>query len=117
MPQRTIRTSTVFISVGDKTNVYRSVKDVPPKLRKRLLEITNGPTAAIILIADRKGREELVRAVQGTPGSAEFRVTVEAQRRKKERATEVARQSRRNYIEVGLMVLLAVSIWLLVLWK
>jgi hypothetical protein len=117
MAPKTVRSSTIFIAVDGKTQVFRSVKEVPPKLRKRLVETTSGTNSATILIADKKGREELVRAIQGIPGSLEFRVTNEAQRRRSQRETENARQSRRNWIEIGLMLLLALSIWLLVLWK
>lgn len=67
MERLTIKSSTIFIAVGSKTKVYRSVDDVPPKLRRRLKESTNGINAATILIADRKGREEIVRAIQGLP--------------------------------------------------
>lgn len=117
MAPRTVRSSTIFIAVDGKTQVFRSVRDVPPKLRKRLVETTNGTNSATILIADKKGREELVRAIQGIPGSVEFRVTNEVQRRRSKNDTENAYQIRRNWIEIGLMLLLALSIWLLVLWK
>jgi hypothetical protein len=67
MDRLTVKTSTIFISVGAKTRVYRSVDDVPPKLRRKLQESTTGINAATILIADRKGREEIVKALQGLP--------------------------------------------------
>ncbi len=67
MERLTVKTSTIFISVGLKTKVYRSVDDVPPKLRRKLQETTTGLNAATILIADRRGREEIVKALQGLP--------------------------------------------------
>ncbi len=67
MERLTVKTSTIFISVGLKTKVYRSVEDVPPKLRRKLEQSTTGLNAATILIADRKGREEIVKALQGQP--------------------------------------------------
>jgi len=67
MDRVTVKTSTIFISVGPKMRIYRSVDDVPPKLRRKLHESTTGINAATILIADRKGREEIVRALQGLP--------------------------------------------------
>src|SRR5919202_1743892 len=67
MERLTVKTSTIFISVGSKTKVFRSVDDVPPRLRRKLQESTTGLNAATILIADRKGREEIVRALQGLP--------------------------------------------------
>jgi hypothetical protein len=47
----------------------RSLEDVPAALRTKLLESTNGLNSATILIADRKGKEELARAVRRLPGN------------------------------------------------
>src|ERR1700685_3049161 len=65
MSRVTLKSSTIFISVGDETRVYRSVEDVPGPLRKRLEQSTNGIHSATILIADRRGREEILRAIRG----------------------------------------------------
>lgn len=65
MSRVTLKSSTIFISVGDKTRVYRSVDDVPQPLRKKLEQSTNGIHSATILIADRRGREEILKAIRG----------------------------------------------------
>ncbi len=75
MDRLTIKSSTIFIATGDKTSVYRSMDEVPAPLRKKLQESTNGINAATILIADRRGREEIVRAIQGLPNSIRGRLT------------------------------------------
>ena len=67
MPQLTIKTSTIFISKGKKTQVYHSVSEVPAPLREEMERSTNSIQSATILIADRKGREEIVRALNGMP--------------------------------------------------
>ena len=64
------QTSTVLISVGGSDLVYRSVDDVPARLRTRLLKSTNGSNSATILIADQKGRKEIARAMRNLPGGA-----------------------------------------------
>src|SRR5271155_14905 len=69
MSRVTLKSSTIFISVGNKTEVYRSVADVPPSLRKKLEQSTNGINSATILIADRKGKGEIVRAIRGLPSN------------------------------------------------
>ena len=56
--------STIFISIGDETHVFHSVDEIPPNLRERLIETTHGMNSATILIADKGGREELLRAVR-----------------------------------------------------
>ena len=65
MAQLTARSSTIFIATGRETRVYRSVEDVPPELRQKLVSCTRGINSATILIADKHGREELVRSLQG----------------------------------------------------
>ena len=67
MQRFTLKTSTIFIAKGRRTRVYRSVGEVPQRLRKELEESTNGFNSATILIADRRGREEVLRALQGLP--------------------------------------------------
>jgi hypothetical protein len=54
--------------------VYRSVADVPPPLRKKLEQSTNGINSATILIADRQGKEEILRAIRGLPSSLRSRL-------------------------------------------
>lgn len=70
MSRVTLKKSTIFISVGDKTRIYHSVDQVPPALRKKLEQSTNGLNSATILIADRRGRQELARAIRGLPAGA-----------------------------------------------
>src|ERR1700761_2314542 len=65
MTRLTTRSSTIFIATGEETRVYRSVKEIPPELRRRLREFTRSMNSATILIADKRGREELIRALQG----------------------------------------------------
>ena len=64
MSQQTYKTSTVFIGTGKTTKVFRSVSDVPKALRRKLMESTSGENAGIILIADRGGREEILKALR-----------------------------------------------------
>ena len=68
-----MKTSTILISAGETDAVYRSVKEVPAPLRRKLLKSTNGLNAATILIADRRGREEIARAIRNLPSSLQRR--------------------------------------------
>lgn len=64
-PERLIeKCSTIFVAAGDRIRVFHSLEEVPEELRERLLESTRGASAATILIADQRGREEILRAVQ-----------------------------------------------------
>jgi hypothetical protein len=68
-----MKSSTILISAGQTDAVYRSVKEVPAPLRRKLLKSTNGLNSATILIADRRGREEIARAIQNLPSSLQRR--------------------------------------------
>lgn len=71
----TFQTATVLISTGGAERVYRSVDEVPPRLRTRLLKSTNGANSATILIADRRGRREIARAMRKMPGVRQRRLS------------------------------------------
>jgi len=68
------QTSTVLISTGGADLVYRSVDEVPARLRTRLLKSTNGANSATILIADRRGRKEIAKTMRNLPGSSQHRL-------------------------------------------
>jgi hypothetical protein len=68
------QTSTVLISTERVDRVYRSVEEVPLRLRNRLLKTTNGANSATILIADRKGRKEIDKAVRKLPANSQRRM-------------------------------------------
>src|ERR1700683_626086 len=68
------QTSTVLISTERADRVYRSVDEVPLRLRNRLLKTTNGANSATILIADRKGRKEIDKAMRKLPANSQRRM-------------------------------------------
>jgi len=67
------QTSTVLISTRSADQVFRSVEEVPAGLRTRLLKSTNGANSATILIADRRGRQEIAKAMRNLPGPVQLR--------------------------------------------
>ena len=67
------QTSSVLISTSGTERVYRSVEEVPAALRTRLLKSTNGANSATILIADRRGRKEIAKAMRNLPGPTQRR--------------------------------------------
>lgn len=74
MGRLTRKCSTILISVGEKTEVFRSVDEVPPELRERLIETTQGIHSATILIADKGGREEILRTIREREPADESRL-------------------------------------------
>ena len=109
----TVKSSTIFISIGKRTKIYRRVDDVPPTLRKRLEQSTSGMNSATILIADRNGREELIRSIQGLPSGVQTRVGA-SRKRKASHAPPAARlwKDYRHWIELGAIGVLGLGVWL-----
>lgn len=116
MAQLTARSSTIFIATGSETRVYRSVDDVPPELRQKLVSCTRGINSATILIADKHGREELVRTLQGAPGGVECRfLENQRSRRPEAESSDPVKKSRlqsiRTILELLLPVAVGASLW------
>ncbi len=118
MNRLTVKTSTIFIAKGGKTQVFHSVNDLPSRLRKELEESTNSFNSATILIADRRGREEIVRALNGMPSSLRTRLASSLAPKKKaaeESSPEMApwnRFLRRNWVEILLPGAVGLIVWL-----
>jgi len=119
MHRVTVKTSTIFIAKSGRTQVYRSVSEIPERLRKELEESTNSFNSATILIADRRGREEIVKALNGLPSSLRSRLAnsltprpdAEAEAEAESRVAPVLRFMRRNWLEITLPTTVAVIVW------
>ena len=70
----TIKRTTVYISIGEKTEVFSAPEDIPAPLRKQLADSTRGMNSATILIADRGGRAEIRKILNGEPSPLKSRL-------------------------------------------
>jgi len=68
------QTSSVLVSVGGAGRIYRSVEELPARLRSKLHSSTNSENSATILIADRRGRAEISKALRALPAGAQGRL-------------------------------------------
>lgn len=122
-PRLTAKTSTIYIATAEETHVYRSVGDVPPPLRRRLEETTTGANSATILIADKRGRAELVRALQGLPSDVQSRLARTIQSRRVKAETERLPDPPKPYHKIRFWAELllpfgvGVALWLLLSWR
>ena len=115
MSRVTLKSSTIFISVGNKTEVYRSVADVPPPLRKKLEQSTNSINSATILIADRKGKEEIVRAIRGLPSNLRSKLSTSLREdtARAEQKTIAWASLWQDWAEFLLPAAIGIAVWLL----
>jgi hypothetical protein len=63
---RTVKTSTILISERGQTQLFRSRAELPEQLRSRLDASLSSATAATVLIADQKGRDEIMKLLRLT---------------------------------------------------
>ena len=119
----TAKSSTIFIATEAGTSVYRSMKEIPAPVRRKLQQSMQGMHSATILIADKRGRQELIRALQGQPSSVQCRL-LETQRNQQPKAPPPPQQrpttsrfslaSLRNWLEVLLPLAVGASLWFVV---
>jgi hypothetical protein len=66
---QTFRTSTILIATDGKTRLYKSRSEMTPEMRRDLQRTLNSSMAATILIADQKGRDEILKLLRGEPSA------------------------------------------------
>jgi hypothetical protein len=56
-----------LIATDETTRLYKSRSDLKPELRQTLQRTLNSSMAATILIADQRGRDEILKLLRGEP--------------------------------------------------
>ncbi len=119
MNRTTVKSSTIFVAEGKKTQVFRSLDEMPADLRRRLEKSTNGIHSATILIADRRGRDEIARALNGLPTEFQSKVATQVSGQRKAAQLEgafadsVRRIMLLKWVRYGVPAAIGVAIWLL----
>lgn len=94
--------------------MYRALDQVPPVLRRKLVQSTHGINSATILIADKRGREELVRALRGDPSEVQCRLveSIRSRQNLQETVPEPTRSSVvQRWLEFLLPLMVGASLW------
>lgn len=73
MDRIVLKRSTIFVSVGEDLQIFRSMREVPPRLRKKLIECTTAASSEVIIIADRRGKKEIEKALESLPPESRTR--------------------------------------------
>lgn len=109
-----LKTSTILISSDDAVSVYHSLDEVPEQLRTSLLQSTGGVNAGTILIADRKGKDQIETAIRNLPVTARQRLRASAARNRLERlaSRRVLGWPLRNWAGIATVVAAGSLAWL-----
>jgi len=62
MARGTVKTSAILVATRDKTEVYRTIQDMPFPLRRTIARLASGPNSRTLLIADQRGLDEWLSA-------------------------------------------------------
>jgi hypothetical protein len=119
MPEKplTKKCSTIVISTGDRTRFYRSMAEVPSELRRQLERSTQGADSATILIADERGRKELVRTLRRESAAVEPRPKTHEPPAKRLGSQDWLETAQRHWLEAGVLAVIALGLWLLAIYK
>ena len=119
MQRLTVKTSTIIVSKGNRTHIFHSEREVPPTLRRELEESTNSFNSATILIADRRGKEEIMKALNGLTPSLRNRLAISltpppgvGRLQPISRLTKAGYFLRRHWLEICLPIAVGAVVWL-----
>jgi hypothetical protein len=74
MEQLVHRVSTIVVGESDRTRVFHSIEEMPKDLRKRLQQVIASENSATLLIADERGRQEIMHKLEGGQSPLESRL-------------------------------------------
>jgi hemin uptake protein HemP len=115
MQTSTFKTSTIFVATGKRTRVFQSMDDVPTGVRKRMSEHLSGPNTRTLIVADRRGREYLLRVLQRATSSTTLKSCEPISKPSAARRfTDLWFTAKRYWLEVALIGLLGAAGWALV---
>jgi len=109
------KVSTILVAAGGPARSFPSLEEMPQDLRKRLDEATAGENSATLLIADERGRQEILKTLRGQKSDLDSRLISSLSARVKERrpVKRIPRLSARSWMEIALLVVIAITLWLL----
>src|SRR5689334_3970964 len=108
----TYKTSTILVSTGRRTRVFRSLDDMPRQLRKRISENIAGPNSRTLVVADRRGQEYLLKTLKREATSSPA-----VRKTRNDLYAERWNTAARYWVEIGLVGLLGLTSWALFHWN
>jgi hypothetical protein len=112
MQTSTFKTSTIFVATGKRTRVFQSMDDVPRSLRKRMTDNLSGPNTRTLIVADRRGREYLLKALQRVTNGSGLLLRPDTHlATQHERLHKAWTTAKRYWLEIALIGLLGGAGW------
>ncbi len=104
MERGTLKTRVIFIATRGKTSLYHDLEEIPPGLRRKLARTTTGANSGTVLIADRRGLQELIRTAVSKKA--------QVQRLRRRRGEILMEFASAHWPELGLSGALGLLLWL-----
>ena len=119
MGTSTYKTSTILVSTGKKkkTRVFRSMEEIPANLRDKLHANISGPNSRTLIVADRRGREYLIRTLKRATRRSSPIAPRPARAAKSFALRDRWEELKQYWLEIGLIALLGVASWTLLHWS
>lgn len=112
------KVSTIVVGAGNTVRTYRSPEEMPPAVQEQMERALSGENSATLLIADERGRQEILRSLRGQESALDSRlISALASRRKEQPAPRRWRLSTRGWVELGVLVAIALLLWLIAAWR
>lgn len=112
------KVSTIVVGSGNTVRTYRSTEEMPPAVQRQMDRALSGENSATLLIADERGRQEILKSLRGQETDLDSRlISALATRQREQAAPRRWRLSTRGWIEVGVLALIGVGLWALAAWR
>jgi hypothetical protein len=114
-----VKTSTVLVASGEDDLLYTSLEQVPPEIRRQLRRAIEGPDSETILIADERGREQILQAIMRLPPDVQKKVRAAIRGLPEEMSGKppAPRFSTAVRLGLALLALALMVLWLLWVWE
>ena len=112
------KVSTIVVGNGNTVRTYRSADEMPPAVQRQMDRALSGENSATLLIADERGRQEILKSLRGQETDLDSRlISALASRQREQPAPRRWRLSTRGWIEIGVLAVIGAGLWLLAAWR
>jgi len=113
MEQMVHRVSTIVVGESDRTRVFHSLDEIPAELRRRLHKCVSSESSATLLIADERGRKEIMHKLDGGESPLSSRL-IESIIRQRQGVTALPQRINVRWLRVAALTLLMFGALLIV---